>query len=65
MPEYPGPGLHIHWIEVEGPFPESWPTESYRRVFGGHGPEGGHARDAEKLNPRPAAARVPPAGARG
>ena len=31
MAEYPGPGLKIHWIEVEGPFPEPWPTESYRR----------------------------------
>lgn len=34
MQEYPGQGLHIHWIEVEGPLPEKWPTESYRRVFG-------------------------------
>ena len=49
MPEYPGPGLHIHWIEVEGPFPESWPTESYRRVFGDADPKTGTLADAEKL----------------
>lgn len=34
MAEYPGPGLKVHWMEVEGPFPEAWPTESYRRVLG-------------------------------
>jgi mono/diheme cytochrome c family protein len=49
MPEYPGPGLHIHWIEVEGPFPELWPTESYRRVFGEADPKTGTLADAEKL----------------
>ncbi len=49
MPEYPGPGLQIHWIEVEGPFPETWPTESYRRVFGDADPKTGTLEDAEKL----------------
>jgi mono/diheme cytochrome c family protein len=49
MAEYPGPGLKIHWIEVEGPFPESWPTESYRRVFGDADPKSGTLADAEKL----------------
>jgi len=49
MPEYPGPGLQIHWIEVEGPFPEVWPTESYRRVFGDVDPKKGTLADAEKL----------------
>lgn len=47
--EYPGPGLKIHWVEVEGPFPESWPTESYRRVFGNVDPKNGTLADAEKL----------------
>ena len=47
--EYPGPGLKIHWIEVEGPFPEPWPTESYRRVFGDIDPKTGTLADAEKL----------------
>ncbi len=49
MPEYPGPGLHIHWMEVEGPFAEIWPTESYRRVFGEVDPKAGTLADAETL----------------
>lgn len=49
MPEYPGPGLKIHWVEIEGPFPEAWPTESYRRVFGGVDPKTGTLADAENL----------------
>lgn len=49
MPDYPGPGLKIHWIEVEGPSPEAWPTESYRRVFGDVDPKRGTLADAEKL----------------
>lgn len=49
MPDYPGPGLYIHWIEVEGPLPESWPTESYRRVFGDMDPKKGTIADAEKV----------------
>jgi len=49
MPDYPGPGLQIHWIEVEGPFPEAWPTESYHRVFGNVDPKQGTLADAEKL----------------
>ncbi len=49
MAEYPGPGLQIHWIEVEGPLPEAWPTESYRRVFGDVDPKKGTLADAEKL----------------
>ncbi|MFO1044337.1 MAG: DUF1592 domain-containing protein [Planctomycetaceae bacterium] len=49
MPEYPGPGLKVHWMEVEGPFPEAWPTESYRRVYGDVDPKTGTLADAEKL----------------
>ena len=49
MPEYPGPGLKIHWMEVEGPFAEAWPTESFRRVFGDTDPKLGTLADAEKL----------------
>lgn len=49
MPEYPGPGLKIHWMEVEGPFPEAWPRESFRRVFGDADPKTGKLADAEKL----------------
>jgi hypothetical protein len=49
MAEYPGPGLKIHWVEVEGPLPETWPTESYRRVFADVDPNAGKLADAEKL----------------
>jgi mono/diheme cytochrome c family protein len=49
MAEYPGPGLKVHWVETEGPFPEAWPTESYRRVFGEADPKQGTLADAEKL----------------
>lgn len=49
VPEYPGPGLHVHWIEVEGPFAEDWPGESYRRVFGDVVPQSGTLADATRL----------------
>ncbi len=49
MPDYPGPGLKIHWIEVEGPLAEAWPTESYRRVFGDVDLTRGTLADAERL----------------
>lgn len=49
MPEYPGPGLKIHWIEVEGPFQEEWPTESFRSVYADVDPKTGTLADAEKL----------------
>ncbi|MEQ1829830.1 MAG: DUF1587 domain-containing protein, partial [Pirellula sp.] len=49
MQDYPGPGLHVHWMEVEGPFPEEWPTHSYRRVFGDVDPKLGTHADAVKL----------------
>lgn len=49
MQEYPGPGLHIHWIEVAGPLPEKWPTESYRRVYGDVDPKTASLTDAESL----------------
>lgn len=49
MQGYPGPGLHIHWMEVEGPLPEKWPTESYRRVYGDVNPETATLADAESL----------------
>ncbi len=32
--QYPGPGLAIQWLEVEGPIHDSWPPESHRRLFG-------------------------------
>jgi hypothetical protein len=32
--KYAGPGLAIHWVEVEGPLNETWPPASHRRIFG-------------------------------
>lgn len=32
--KYEGPGLGLHWIEVEGPLHDTWPPESHRRIFG-------------------------------
>jgi hypothetical protein len=49
MPDYPGPGLHIHWIEIEGPLPETWPTESYRRIYGDVDPAHGALGEAENI----------------
>ncbi|MFM7056659.1 MAG: DUF1592 domain-containing protein [Planctomycetota bacterium] len=47
--EYPGPGVHVHWMEVEGPFADVWPGESYRRVFGDVNPQTGTLEDAARL----------------
>ncbi len=30
---YKGPGLAVHWIEVEGPLHDTWPPASHRRIF--------------------------------
>ncbi|MGH7225194.1 MAG: DUF1592 domain-containing protein, partial [Gemmataceae bacterium] len=32
--KYKGPGLAVHWLEVEGPLYDSWPPPSHRRIFG-------------------------------
>ena len=31
---YKGPGLLVHWVDIEGPILDSWPPESHRRIFG-------------------------------
>ncbi len=31
---YKGPGLAVHWVEVEGPLHDTWPPASHRRIFG-------------------------------
>lgn len=31
---YEGPGLAVHWVEVEGPLHETWPPASHRQIFG-------------------------------
>jgi hypothetical protein len=32
--QYKGPGLAVHWIEVEGPLYDTWPPASHRGIFG-------------------------------
>ncbi|MCA9053850.1 MAG: DUF1592 domain-containing protein, partial [Planctomycetaceae bacterium] len=32
---YPGPGLAIEWVEVEGPLRSDWPTTAFQRLFAG------------------------------
>ncbi len=32
--KWDGPGLALHWIEVEGPLHDNWPPASHRRIFG-------------------------------
>jgi mono/diheme cytochrome c family protein len=32
--KYTGPGLAVHWVEVEGPLNDTWPPASHRRIFG-------------------------------
>lgn len=32
--KYKGPGVAIHWVEIEGPLYESWPPPSHVNLFG-------------------------------
>jgi hypothetical protein len=32
--DYQGPGLALHWVEVEGPLFEAWPPRGHRVLFG-------------------------------
>jgi mono/diheme cytochrome c family protein len=32
--DYEGPGLLVHWVEVEGPLHDAWPPAGHRRLFG-------------------------------
>src|SRR5439155_2449403 len=32
--QYTGPGLAVHWVEVEGPLYDTWPPASHRAIFG-------------------------------
>lgn len=32
--KYDGPGLAVHFVEVEGPLNDSWPPASHQRLFG-------------------------------
>jgi mono/diheme cytochrome c family protein len=32
--KWEGPGLAVHWVEVEGPLHDSWPPPSHKAIFG-------------------------------
>lgn len=49
MADYPGPGLHIHHVEVEGPLHEEWPTRSYRKLVGGRELKDATLSEAERV----------------
>jgi len=34
LKEYPGPGLAVQWLEIEGPLHDSWPPAGHRQLFG-------------------------------
>jgi len=53
--DYTGPGLAVHWIEVEGPLHESWPPESHRRIFGALAQKGLPGSRLEVVSEQPAA----------
>src|SRR3954452_8867283 len=46
--EYPGSGLGVHWIEVEGPI-TPWPPVSYTRLLGEVNLEAGSLADAQSI----------------
>jgi hypothetical protein len=46
---YPGPGIAIQGLEIEGPLAEEWPPESHRRLFGELDLERGTRADAERV----------------
>ncbi|WP_254507322.1 DUF1592 domain-containing protein [Anatilimnocola floriformis] len=47
--EYPGPMVVVGAIDIEGPLPEVWPTESYLRVMGEADPKKGTLEDAKTI----------------
>lgn len=46
--EYPGSGLGVHWMEVEGPI-SPWPPVSYTRLLGEMSLDNGSLADAEMI----------------
>jgi mono/diheme cytochrome c family protein len=54
---YPGPGLAVQWVEVEGPLHETWPPASHRRLFGDlrQEPVPGNRQRLELVSDRPLA----------
>jgi hypothetical protein len=47
--EHKGPGVAVHWLEVEGPLNDSWPPPGHRHLFGNVDPTRGTDADAEAL----------------
>jgi hypothetical protein len=54
---YPGAGLAVQWIEVEGPLHDSWPPPSHRRLFGNlpQAPVAGNRDRLEVVSTQPVA----------
>jgi hypothetical protein len=46
---YPGPGLVIDWVEVEGPLTDVWPPKSHRRLLGDLDLKTATLADAERV----------------
>ena len=53
--EYPGPGLAVQWVEVEGPIHEQWPPASHRQIFGDLPQKPDKNRRLEVVSEHPAA----------
>jgi hypothetical protein len=55
--KYTGPGLAVHWVEVEGPLTEAWPPASHSRLFGDlpQAPFGKYKERLEVVSQNPAA----------
>src|SRR5262249_29464757 len=46
---YPGPGVAVQWVEVEGPLHDVWPPLSHQRLFGDLDLQGGTLEDATRI----------------
>jgi hypothetical protein len=46
---YQGPGIAVHWVEVEGPLIDAWPPAGFQRMVDGVDLANGTLADAEKV----------------
>ncbi len=46
---YAGPGVAVHWVEIEGPLNGTWPPPGHRRLLGDVDLKAGTAADAERV----------------
>jgi hypothetical protein len=46
---YDGPGIAVHWVDIEGPLIEAWPPAGVQRMLGAVDLAGGTLDDAEKV----------------